>query len=666
MGIAAKRTRARRVTRKLNRFAIVFDTLIAVHGHTAGSLLKAIGKRPNHLNVEAIRSWRTGGTFPRIRKYRDILEKIEDKFQMPRGRLANLSGGRSSLYYRALKRLNVAAVQLVRWHTPDDFDLRSEKEREEIITWISANILPCSTAFGKYQSKSAKTKFAVVFPSLPKELGGRAWMGHRLKRHDLVEKFKVHGTIPAPARLAREVSQIVSFHRALLPPKGYRRRKRWSKATAATVTSRLGIFLGALAAAKDRHVKGMGVPVAHLTTALFVFPEVWEWYLDWCEKRRGFYTSSEKNLLYDIRLLARRRTGWIRQHPRLAGRLKPIEGLVSQKDINRARANWEKACDKVFEYATARISELSGIVRVHRDPFAAILPVLTNEKPLAEYKKIGDEMLRRMPNEQARPMSFSTAVRNYLMFRFALHLGLRQRNFRELLLCPPGQNARDISTLEDLERGEIRWNSADRVWEVFIPAVAIKNGRGDFFRGRPFQAALPDLENLYWWIKIYLEKHRARLLDGNRDPGTFFVRSMRSIACDPELNITSFYSVWKLLILQYGIYNPYTKRGAIKGLMAHGPHAVRDVLATHLLKTTGSYELASYAIQDSVESVFKHYARFMPHEKIARAAEELNKVWKKPHSARARKRRDKRETAKIDETERRTLLNRHRFRSSSD
>jgi hypothetical protein len=98
--------------------------------------------------------------------------------------------------------------------------------------------------------------------------------------------------------------------------------------------------------------------------------------------------------------------------------------------------------------------------------------------------------------------------------------------------------------------------------------------------------------------------------------------------CSPELPIGSFYAVWKLLIQKYGIYNPYTNRGAIKGLLPHGPHAVGDILATHLLKTTGSYELASYAIQDSMEAVMKHYARFMPHEKIARAAEELNKVWR--------------------------------------
>ena len=47
----------------------------------------------------------------------------------------------------------------------------------------------------------------------------------------------------------------------------------------------------------------------------------------------------------------------------------------------------------------------------------------------------------------------------------------------------------------------------------------------------------------------------------------------------------------------------------------HGPHNVRDVLATHILKQTGSYEQASYAIQDTPEMVAKHYGRFLVEHK---------------------------------------------------
>lgn len=64
-----------------------------------------------------------------------------------------------------------------------------------------------------------------------------------------------------------------------------------------------------------------------------------------------------------------------------------------------------------------------------------------------------------------------------------------------------------------------------------------------------------------------------------------------------------------------------------KGLLPHGPHSIRDVLATHALKQTGSYEQASYAIQDTPEMVAKHYGRFLPQDKSALVAEILNRVW---------------------------------------
>jgi len=70
-----------------------------------------------------------------------------------------------------------------------------------------------------------------------------------------------------------------------------------------------------------------------------------------------------------------------------------------------------------------------------------------------------------------------------------------------------------------------------------------------------------------------------------------------------------------------------TKRGAIEGLLPHGPHNVRDVLATHILKRTGSYEQASYAIQDTPDMVAQHCGRFLPQDKSEIAARILNQVW---------------------------------------
>jgi hypothetical protein len=54
---------------------------------------------------------------------------------------------------------------------------------------------------------------------------------------------------------------------------------------------------------------------------------------------------------------------------------------------------------------------------------------------------------------------------------------------------------------------------------------------------------------------------------------------------------------------------------------------VRDVLATHVLKKTGSFEQASYAIQDTPAVVAQHYGRFLPEDKAMLAARVLNRVW---------------------------------------
>lgn len=175
--------------------------------------------------------------------------------------------------------------------------------------------------------------------------------------------------------------------------------------------------------------------------------------------------------------------------------------------------------------------------------------------------------------------------------------------------------------------GELRWNERERGWEVFIPSNAFKNSGSSFFGQKPFRLVLPDLLDLYTYLNAYIERHRKVLLGRAPDPGTLFVKTVKTTSIDAAYNQTTFYEAWRLVIQRYGIYNPYTGRGAIKGLLPHGPHNVRDVLATHILKQTGSYEQASYAIQDTPDVVQQHYGRFLPQDKAALAARILNQVW---------------------------------------
>ena len=162
---------------------------------------------------------------------------------------------------------------------------------------------------------------------------------------------------------------------------------------------------------------------------------------------------------------------------------------------------------------------------------------------------------------------------------------------------------------------------------MFVPACAFKNSTSSFFGNKPFRLVLPDLGGLYRYIESYISGQRALLLNGAPDPSTFLVKTVKVTSRDAAYNQNTFYEAWRLITQRYGIQNPYTGRGAIKGLLPHGPHNVRDVLATHILKQTGSYEQASYAIQDTPETVAKHYGRFLPHDKAALAAVILNRVW---------------------------------------
>lgn len=325
--------------------------------------------------------------------------------------------------------------------------------------------------------------------------------------------------------------------------------------------------------------------------------------------------------------LTRKDFGWLRQTPHLAQRLCVLPGLVTWPEIEEAQGDWDAACDRLYAHGLARAREIDRVARVHRDPFEPILPILEADSPLSAYRAITEEIVRRMPDESRYPRCAAEAVRSYLMLRIGLHLGVRQKNLRQLLFKRRGQDATPERQLENERRGELRWSERDEGWEVLIPAVAFKNSRSSYFGQKPFRLVLPDLGHLYGYIGDYIDRHRARLLAGAFDPQTFFVKTSKSTSRSASYDQNTFYEAWRLTIARYGVFNPYTGRGAIKGLLPHGPHSLRDVLATHILKQTGSYEQASYAIQDTPQTVAQHYGRFLPQDKAALAAQVLNRAW---------------------------------------
>lgn len=608
-------------------FSVALSTEMKRHGDSWFHLYRAVGEVDKLIDSHTIRSWCEGKREPRTIQSFEVLGRIERRYRLPVGYFkSRLAHPGRALTGHILPKIQRSEARRIAWHLPEDFNLRSKDEQDEIMTWVQANIITGATEYRRYQSSAAKFPYAVRFDGLQTKKR-RKGTTQKLNEEDGLDP-EVHNTaFTAPERLEAEMKELVRFKTSTLTALGQQRNGVWNSETTAQRVEHFGLMLGAFAASPNSSVRGFGARLESLTLGMLVFPAVWDWYLTWRERKRGFYTLWECDMLVLGAALTRKDTGWLRQSPHIARHLEVIPGLISVEDISRVQADWDTACEQLYQHTRLRNGEIERVARVHRDPFEPILVVLESEKPVAEYRKITDEIVRLMPDEGTYPVSYAEAVRSFLLLRLGLHLGLRQRNMRELMLCLPGDTPRTERRLEDLKRGEIRWSDRDQGWEVFIPSVAFKNAGSSFFGSKPFRLVLPDLADLYPFLEAYIHRHRSRLLGPAQDPGTFFVKTAKATSGGAAYDQNTFYEAWRLTIQRYGIFNPFTGHGAIKGLLPHGPHNIRDVLATHILKQTGSFEQASYAIQDTPEMVKKHYGRFLPQDKAAIAATVLNKVW---------------------------------------
>lgn len=588
------------------------------HGETIYHLYDAVVRPEDGVNRSTLISWGRGKKLPRAAISLEILGRIERRYRLPEGYFSAIAGTPD----RAPGDFNLEGVthaerrRLV-WHLPDDFNHRSRQEQAEILDWVRNVIVSGSTDYRRYQAAMMRQRYAVRFTCVS---GSR-------RKSSIAQTPEDSGIIIAPKRLNDEMAAILKFKTATFAAFGLQRNGVWGSETASQKVEHFGLWFGAFAAPPESEVQGRGVDPKLLTFGIMIFPQVWDWYLTWRERRRGFYTKWEVDLLSIAAAFCREETGWLRQTPRIADGLLDIEGLISQSDIAEVRKDWASACERMYKHARRRIKEIERVARVHRDPFEPILSVLEAPSPVGEYRKITEEILNRMPDEHYHPRAAAEAVRSFLLLRIGLHTGLRQKNLRELLLCKPGTLPTPERRLEDMKRGELRWSSRDQGWEILIPSIAFKNANSSFFGAKPFRLILPDLGRLYELLEAWIDRHRSRLIGAAADPHTLFVKTAKMTSTNAAYCQNTFYEAWRTTIQRYGIYNPWTKRGAIQGLLPHGPHNVRDVLATHILKQTGSYEQASYAIQDTAEMVAQHYGRFLPQDKAEIAARILNQVW---------------------------------------
>jgi transcriptional regulator with XRE-family HTH domain len=516
------------------------------------------------------------------------VERMEEVLGVPPGYLSEIMPATPYFAKSHETGLSRSVQRRVSAHLPDDFDSRDIDEQDRILEWVAENIL--STP--KEVLEDGSTSAPKVGPNLSVYALSRE-PSARLKM--------------APKHLLNELDALRNFKTADFVPLGLNRNLTWSSSIADRQDYEVRAFFGAL--------YQMGLPEANMSLSTFLCPGVIDRFIAWKRERRGGYTRSIEITLELIDSSLHPKFGLIAQSPGFGARLPSVGGLISEADVQRAQGDWVKACEYAKAFTSKRLKELTNLVAKGRDPFEALLPVLDHPQPLREYYKIVHEIRDRMPGD-VYPLRRAEALRDLMILRLGLDLALRQKNNRELFVCLPGQIPRSWKELKRLARGEMSLNN-EGGWIVRMPKSAFKNSDSNAV-DEENTFPLKDRDGLYGEIEEYLDA-RPRLLKTYEDPGTFFVKTVSGRTKTAAYDQFGYYNAFRKVVRTYGIYNPFTGRGAIRGLRPHGPHSVRHVLATHLVATTGGFSEAAGLLLDSEQMVRETYAKWGSEDRHTRS-----------------------------------------------
>lgn len=304
-------------------------------------------------------------------------------------------------------------------------------------------------------------------------------------------------------------------------------------------------------------------------------------FIEWKIARAGGIAHSGIfSFLQFVRSLCNARTGYLTQS---------AHRFV--KDFEREHeAQWRKRCAAAFDSARKLAEELSNQHSLSRDPFEPIEQVLALSNPLDAVA----DMVARLSIAKPYTGGIRDAVwnRDRLLIKLLASNPVRDKNMRMLTYRPDNKG--------HLRKGE------DGSWHIFIPRRELKNLKGAA-KDRDYQ--MPVRREVWSDIEEYLSQHRTLLL---------------KVATD-----LVFVSDEGKPFSQQGLAKRfrYLTKTYLSGCPGVGPHAMRHIVATSILKASpNDWAAAAWALHDREATVRAHYAHLAQHD----AAMWLNKSFDGP------------------------------------
>ena len=307
---------------------------------------------------------------------------------------------------------------------------------------------------------------------------------------------------------------------------------------------------------------GLALPKAQAQTlGQFTNRENLKSYLNWRIKRSGGVISGAcSQVLIFVAMLCHPEHGFLVTRTDIGRRL----GLESEE--------WRERCRETKEYANRVRQNMQPRQRKSRDPFEPIKETLALDNPLDAIA----DALRRL--EADRPMT--SGLKEAIWARDRLLLALSASNPLRAL------NLKELTYRED-GSGQLRKDKGGR-WRIVIPKESFKNEAGAA-KDRNYDQVVQ--EQVCPIVETYLRDYRPMLASADND--RVFVSSGKR----------SDSGVWVGLNRHY---EALTRR-YLHGCPGTGPHCIRHIVATALVKRTGSFVAAALVLHDKEETVRQNY-----------------------------------------------------------
>jgi integrase/transcriptional regulator with XRE-family HTH domain len=324
---------------------------------------------------------------------------------------------------------------------------------------------------------------------------------------------------------------------------------------------------------------GKGIPPETISLAYITDVELLRDFLEFHRKRyNGEVSSSFLSILHSASSLLRPGTGYIRQIPAFALRLRnPVP-----------ENQWDNWCDQSREVVGEMIAALKLIVHKRRDPRDPIDSILARQHPLTAIAEMLANMQKHLPRAAYHR---ALLARNHLLIKFLSVVPLRVRNIAAL-------------TYREANQGHLKKIGVE--WILTISGREFKNYR--HAARTDFSVTLP--KELGDELSEYIEKWRPILRAKSPKPDDDALFLQQNGEKFPSVHLSQLVSA---LTEKYCPDTP-----------GFGPHAFRHIVATEYLKNNpNGYQVVAYILHDKLETVLREYGHVTTSDGFAHWAKYL-------------------------------------------